>query len=86
MAKRFTQFPNDVLVAKDIDKTDKLVYCAIKSFCVRKNECFPSTELLGKMLGVTRRTISKSVTSLAKNGYIVRTIHRGQSNCYKMLK
>lgn len=86
MAKKFIQVPNDVLTAKDIDKTDKLVYCAIKSFCIKKDECFPSTELLGKMLGVTRRTVSKSISSLDKSGYITRTIHRGQSNCYKILK
>lgn len=84
---KYTKIPNDVVTANDIDKTDKLVYIALNTFCYgNKNECYPSTEVVGKMLGLTRRSISKSLTNLVKKGYVERTIRHGQSNHYKMLK
>ena len=84
---KYTKIPTETLYAKDIDRTDKLVYMALHTFCYgKKNTCFPSTEVVGKMLGLTRRSISTSITNLVKQGYIERTIRHGQSNIYKMVK
>lgn len=82
----FTKVPNSVLYADDITSTEKLVYILLRSMAIGRDECFPSTDKLGKLLGITRRTISTCLKNLEDGGYINKQRRFGNTNVYTIVK
>ena len=77
------QLPNNMTETKDLTPKDLLIYVCIKKFMngVTK-ECWPSLETISEVSGVTKPTISKSITKLKELGYL--TVRKeGRKNVYK---
>ena len=67
MAKGFSTFYNEVMYNKNLTTTDKAVFMALSTFCYNgKNTCFPSYKTIGEMLGLSTRTIGRSIKKFNK--------------------
>ena len=70
-------------VKKDCDNTTtKLVLILLSNYADEKNSCYPSEKHLGKLAGVTDRTIRRSLKWLNENNYLDIVHVSGTSNRY----
>lgn len=80
--------PSDTLIAHkaisladDLSGTEKRVAAAIIDHFNRKTgQCDPSLGSLAKLLGISRRTVIRSVGSLVSKGYFLKVRHGGKSH------
>ncbi len=66
----FIAVPDIVLTDEYCSSTDKLVLGIINSLSKESNYCFASNQYFSKILGVSIRTIKRSLSNLKKNNYI----------------
>lgn len=58
--------PNIVLFDESISSTSKLVFVLISSLCAKRGYCFATNEYMAKKMGLTVRTIQRSILELQK--------------------
>ena len=67
----FIQIEADILLNKDLNNTDKVLYGWISALTNnRNNECFANTKYLMKIMNLKERQIRRSLIKLKKYDYI----------------
>ena len=85
--KGFTPVYNEVIADPTLTTTDKAVFMALSTFCYNgKDTCFPSYKTIGAMLGLSTRTIGRSVQKLKEVGYVKVERNLGYVNVYTLFK
>ena len=70
-------------IKKEVDTpTTKLVLLLLANYADEKNSCFPSEKHLAKLVGVSDRTIRRSLRYLIDNGFLFSEARKGTSNRY----
>ena len=73
---------DSIVKSNSINSTDKLVYGVIKALTNNLGYCYASNEYFSKIVNLSKRTITKSISNLKKADYIrVETINY-QRNIY----
>ena len=62
--------------------TTKLVLVLLSNYCDENNSCYPSEKHLGKLVGVSDRTVRRSLKYLSENNFIKIKNRLGTSNRY----
>lgn len=62
--------------------TTKFVLVLLSNYCDENNSCYPSEKHLGKLVGVSDRTVRRSLKWLSDNGLIQIKLRTGTSNRY----
>lgn len=76
----YVVIPTRVVSARDISQTAKLLYGVITSFWQNKGVCWATNARLAEAMGdCDERTVSRAISELRNNGYIV-TEKEGRSN------
>jgi len=81
--------PNSLIDDPTLPLHAKAVYMALARYAHFQNQtCFPSYALLAKMLGISKRTVIRSIHRLEEKGYIEVTRHTGRThpNLYRLLQ
>lgn len=68
----FSICPKKVFINKELSGTDIRVYLILQGFADEKGFCFPSIAKIADIIGVSRRTVERSLNSLEKNNAIIR--------------
>ncbi|USS86467.1 conserved phage C-terminal domain-containing protein [Fructilactobacillus cliffordii] len=66
----FTQIPDYALKNPNLNSTDKIVYGEIYTMLNTMRVCFASNAHIADDIGVQPKTVSKSITKLAKLGFV----------------
>lgn len=83
----FTTVYTKVIADPTLTTTDKAVFMALSTFCYNgKDTCFPSYKTLGAMLGLSTRTIGRSIKKLKEVGYVKVQRNLGYVNIYTLFK
>ncbi len=83
----FTTVYTKVVADQRLSTTDKAVFMALSTFCYNgKDTCFPSYKTLGAMLGISTRTIGRSIKKLKEVGYVKVERNLGYVNLYTLFK
>lgn len=64
-------FPTSLLGDKNLTTLERLLLIYILSLCKKKGYCWAKNRYLSEKFGVSKQTISKSISSLSKYDYIV---------------
>lgn len=64
-------FPTNLLRDKNLTPLERLLLIYILSLCKKMGYCWATNEYFSERFGVSKQTISKSISSLSKYGYIV---------------
>lgn len=67
---RFSVIPAAAVIDSRLSLRELSVLCAIGIHTDRNGWCYPSSERLGEMLGVSGGMVRQSVAALAKHGYV----------------
>lgn len=90
--KKGIWIPEEIMVDKNLDWTNKALLSEIYSLCDLPDGCIASDNHFGKLLGIGRTSVNKRVNKLEALGYITtqnhfqgrlcigRTIRKGSSN------
>ncbi len=90
--KKGIWIPEEIMVDKNLDWTNKALLSEIYSLCDLPDGCIASDNHFGKLLGIGRTSVNKRVNKLEALGYITtqnhfqgrlcigRTIRKGRSN------
>ena len=70
MPNFFTQIPSYVMSSKELNSTDKCVYGVIYTMLNVTHKCFMSNERIGNEIGLSKKTISKTLTKLSRAGLL----------------
>jgi len=62
--------------------TTKLVLVLLSNYCDENSSCYPSEKHLGRLVGVSDRTIRRSLKWLSDNSFITIQAREGTSNRY----
>ncbi|WP_413627708.1 DnaD domain protein [Fructilactobacillus vespulae] len=68
--KYFAQIPIDVMSSKELNSTDKCIYGVIYTMLNVTHKCFMSNARIGSDIGMQPKTVSKSITKLARLGFV----------------
>ena len=71
--------PYSILKNEKLKTTEKIILAEIISLSKKDGKCFATNAFISKRMGVTERTISKSISVLEQLGYIISEIE----NSYK---
>lgn len=77
---RFGQIPMAALLDKRLTPRDITVIAALGTYTDKHGWCYPSYSNVGKMLGVSRQAVQRSVANLERAGYIERQGRINDSN------
>ena len=67
---KYANFPEYIISYKELNTTERLLMGIIYSLSVMSGDCFASNEYFAKMLCVSTRTISTSLSSLKREDLI----------------
>lgn len=70
MPNFFTQIPSYVMSSKELNSTDKCVYGVIYTMLNTTRKCFMSNERIGNDIGLSKKTVSKTITKLVRAGLL----------------
>lgn len=73
-------FPTSILGDSTITPLERLILIDILSLCNKKGYCWATNAHFRKLFNVSKQTISKSISSLSKYGYIVLEYDRKEKN------
>lgn len=62
--------PKNILLNKDLDPKNKILLTHILSLAKLKDGCFASNQRFGELIGITKSSVSKRISSLTKAGYL----------------
>ena len=69
-----------VLMAKDISSTQKLIIALISNLSNEKGYCYATNSYISDCLGISSTTISHNISDMEDKGYLTRIIHRNELN------
>lgn len=72
--------PTSLLGDSRLTFLERLLLMDILSLCKKKGYCWSTNEYFKNLFNVSKQTISKSISSLSKNGYIVLEYDRKEKN------
>jgi len=75
--------PPPIVGDKNLPSGAKLLFGRIFALISRKGYCYASNKFLGKDIGLTKKTVSKYLSKLAKVGYLRIELIRGENNQVK---
>lgn len=80
--KYFAFIPSKVLHDKELPPNSKLLYGEILSMCCGERVCTLNYDEISMLYGCTKATISKWISALEKQGYIIKhcSIPEGSNN------
>lgn len=58
------------IYAEELPHRAKTVYMYLKDRCNRDNQCWPAIGTIARELNLSRRTVERAITDLAKSGRI----------------
>lgn len=67
---KYVQEPMVVLLDEDLSSTTKLLMGLITTLSMKDEYCYASNRYLSKLLKVSKRTISSSITALRRKKYV----------------
>lgn len=67
----FSMIPATVLYSKNLKPNEKLLYAIITSLSNKQGYCYASNKYLGDRLEVDHKTISRWISNLARNNFLV---------------
>ena len=67
---KYVQVPMVVLLDEDLSSTTKLLMGLITALSMKDGYCYASNRYLSKLLKVSKRTISSSITALRRKKYV----------------
>lgn len=70
MPNFFTQIPSYVMSSKELNSTDKCVYGVIYTMLNVTHKCFMSNERIGNEIGLSKKTVSRTLTKLSRAGLL----------------
>lgn len=73
-------FPTSILGDSNLTPLEKLLLINILSLCKKKGYCWATNEYFKNLFSVSKQTISKSISSLSKYGYIVLEYDKKEKN------
>ena len=62
--------------------TSKLILFVLSNYADHRHSCFPSEKHIGKVCGVSPRTVRRCLSQLSKNQLITINLRKGTSNRY----
>lgn len=75
--------PIDIWKDKNLSWNEKLLYLEIDSFTSKDKDCFISDEYIANFLGINTTNANKTLSSLIKKGYVVKTRFDGRHRFVK---
>lgn len=54
----------------DIDPTEKIIYYVLKMFSMGKESAYPAIETMGRILGISEKTVRNKINGLIKKGLV----------------
>jgi biotin operon repressor len=66
----FALIREDVLSSKQLNSTDKAVWCGLMMFWMQKECCWPTQETLANATGMSRKAVCQAIHRLVKEGYV----------------
>ena len=75
--------PIDIWKDKNLSWNEKLLYLEIDSFTSNDKDCFISDEYIANFLGINTTNANKTLSSLIKKGYVVKTRFDGRHRFVK---
>ena len=85
---RFAKVAYTVLIDRNLNPIDKIVYCVLDSFANGKTgaNCFPSYKAIAQRLNKSNSTVKRSLKKLKEGGYITWTPgYTGMANLYTLV-
>jgi len=82
MPSRYSIIPAEAIGDPRLSDGDIRVLAAIGTFTDQENTCWPSSHTVAAKANCSTRTVRRSVTQLAKCGYLQRVSRWGRSNVY----
>ena len=82
--KGFTMLYNTILQSDNYNVYEKVILMVLKSFCFKSNECWPSINMIAKMIGCCRNTVMKTLMLLETKGLIQKIKGEHSSTTYKV--
>lgn len=67
---KFIIIPSYILNDKNVTSTDKLLLGVINSLSIKQHYCYASNSYLAKVLNVSKRTITNSISNLKEQSFI----------------
>ncbi len=81
----WTMYPNAIQNDPTLDLGEKAVYAQFLQYAWHNDFCFPSQDRVAQNLGISRASVNKFVSGLARKGWL--TIERrgqGKTNIYTL--
>ena len=79
----FTQVPNFLLKAKNLNSGDKLAFAMLLSYAWQNDYCFPGQRRLAHDMGLHETNVRKHLKSLEANGLLaIQRRGQGKTNIY----
>ena len=75
--------PIEIWKDKNLSWNEKLLYLEIDSFTSNEKDCFISDEYIANFLGINTTNANKTLSSLIKKGYVVKTRFDGRHRFIK---
>lgn len=75
--------PIDIWKDKNLSWNEKLLYLEIDSFTSNDKDCFISDEYIANFLGINTTNANKTLSSLIKKGYVIKTRFDGRHRFVK---
>lgn len=79
MNKTFSTYsviPTEIILSKEISSTSKILYGVISSLTNEKGYCWASNEYIGELLGLSERQISRGISELTDQQFIVNEVEQ----------
>jgi len=67
---RYGLVNSDIMQDPELSVTAKAVYALLCTFADKDRKCFPSIRHLSELMGVSRRTVERSITELKNKTYV----------------
>ncbi len=77
--KWFIIIPANIILAEDINNTQKLLIGLIHSLSP-KGCCYAHNKYLGKLLGISQTSVSTNLSDLVSKGYVERVIIKSETS------
>ena len=75
--------PIEIWKDKNLTWNEKILFLEIDSYTSNDKDCFFSNEYISKLLGISETNANKTLSSLIKKGYVVKTRFDGRHRYVK---
>ncbi len=79
-----TEIPIELLQSRDLNCSAKLLWAALRTFCIDGTQCSPSLTELAETLALPTSSIPRLVRELEQTGWITVKRKGRQANTYRL--